>query len=468
MSDSAVADQLHSGSASLDAKNTLIPILLQYLVIFLLLEYSFRRGVHRDLRSISRIHYFLWVSLAIFGALFVLDKELGHPDHDPILVMRLLRPILLLTVFFFGIAANVYVWEKCEIPWQDMFRTGENKFGFRELAEVGSLLLCLFSATIFFLLRSDLPGPFTTLPAYLHPLLLYGGILMLLFSPLQQVFHESRFWFIGQIFRVFTPGCRPVGFMEFWLADQACSLVILFVDCEFLMCWYLVDGTVFDEKMGGRVSVINNTEVTIKVQFWQVSPLYSKTLKKGETWVQETGAVHFTVKVIVQESDDYLFGSDCGVLRGAERIDPASEWPLYEKIFHYSSTGWYFKGDNILSISGGPDLKSAHFAGKPLLIRKIPKRSQSVSDSCSSDLPSQLPTNGQTGKQKTSKSTKKGKEVKSCSLKVKNEDEENNLVRQTSSTSTSSNYSEQPSMDAIFENMKMTEEVSHIRIRKSD
>ena len=60
---------------------------------------SFRRGVHRDLRSISRIHYFLWVSLAIFGALFVLDKELGHPDHDPILVMRLLRPILVKTTF---------------------------------------------------------------------------------------------------------------------------------------------------------------------------------------------------------------------------------------------------------------------------------------------------------------------------------------------------------------------------------
>lgn len=227
------------------------------------------------------------------------------------------------------------------------------------------------------------------------------------------------------------------------------------------------------------MSVINNTEVTIKVQFWQVSPLYSKTLKKGETWVQETGAVHFTVKVIVQESDDYLFGkilshigisttiyghlklifilgSDCGVLRGAERIVPASEWPLYEKIFHYSSTGWYFKGDNILSISGGPDLKSARFAGKPLLIRKIPKRSQSVSDSCHP--PSQLPTNEQTvascsskGKEKTSKSTKKCKEVKSHSLKVKDEDEENNLVRQTSSTSTSSNYSEQPSMDAIFE-----------------
>ena len=57
-------------------------------------QFSFRRGVNRDLRSISRIHYFLWVSCAIFGAVFVLDHELGHPDHDPILVMRLLRPIL--------------------------------------------------------------------------------------------------------------------------------------------------------------------------------------------------------------------------------------------------------------------------------------------------------------------------------------------------------------------------------------
>ncbi|CBY10336.1 unnamed protein product [Oikopleura dioica] len=205
--------------------------------------------------------------------------------------------------------------------------------------------------------------------------------------------------------------------------------------------------------MGGRVSVINNTEVTVKVQFWQVSPLYSKTLKKGEKWVQETGAVHFTVKVIVQESDDYLFGSDCGVLRGAERIVPASEWPLYEKIFHYSSTGWYFKGDNILSISGGPDLKSADFTGKPLLIRKIPKRSASEYIEALSD------------QKQRSSSTSKIDKTKSSET----EDEENNsLRRQTSSTSTTSNYSEQPSMDAIFENMKTTENISHIRVRKSD
>jgi len=181
-------------------------------------------------------------------------------------------------------------------------------------------------------------------------------------------------------------------------------------------------------------------------------------LRKGEKWVQETGAVHFTVKVIVQESDDYLFGSECGVLRGSERIVPSSEWPLYEKIFHYSSTGWYFKGDNILSISGGPDLKSADFTGKPLLIRKIPKRSASEYSEALQSVPKQR-----------SSSTIQGKIDKTNISEVVSEDEENNsLRRQTSSTSTSSNYSEQPSMDAIFENMKISENTSHICVRKSD
>ena len=60
----------------------------------------------------------------------------------------------------------------------------------------------------------------------------------------------SRFWFIAQVCRVCTPGMRPVGFAEFWLADQACSLVLFFVDCEFLLCWYLVDGTVYGPRKG--------------------------------------------------------------------------------------------------------------------------------------------------------------------------------------------------------------------------
>ena len=60
--------------------------------------------------------------------------------------------------------------------------------------------------------------------------------------------------------------------------------------------------------MGGRVSVINRTSSTIRIQLCQVSVLYSKIIPSGEIWTQETGAVHFTVKIDIMEYDDVLFG----------------------------------------------------------------------------------------------------------------------------------------------------------------
>jgi len=60
--------------------------------------------------------------------------------------------------------------------------------------------------------------------------------------------------------------------------------------------------------MGGRVSVVNRTNCSIRVQLCQVSVLYSKILKESESWTQETGAVHFTVKIDVLEFGEILFG----------------------------------------------------------------------------------------------------------------------------------------------------------------
>ena len=56
--------------------------------------------------------------------------------------------------------------------------------------------------------------------------------------------------------------------------------------------------------MGGRVSIVNKTSFTIKVQLCHLSPLYTKELEPNEVWSQETGAVHFTIKVDVQPRPD--------------------------------------------------------------------------------------------------------------------------------------------------------------------
>lgn len=114
--------------------------------------------------------------------------------------------------------------------------------------------------------------------------------------------------------------------------------------------------------MGGRVSITNKTSFTIRVQLCHLSPLYSKQLCPNEVWSQETGAVHFTIKVDVQEHENQMqYGSETGLTYKDKRILDAHCWGSVEKSFHLSSNGWYFRGDNQLEIIGGPNLTG----GKP-------------------------------------------------------------------------------------------------------
>ena len=59
-------------------------------------------------------------------------------------------------------------------------------------------------------------------------------------------------------------------------------------------------------------------------------------------------------------------------MRGRPKLFDSSEWYIIEKFFSFSSPGWYFKGDNLLEITGGPNFRTADFGGTPLKItRKI-------------------------------------------------------------------------------------------------
>lgn len=102
------------------------------------------RGVARGYHTMARAWSLFCLSLVLIGALCLLNASYGAPDHDPILVMRLLRPILvskndlyiynshknlllqLLTVFALGLSVNVYIWEKYKVPWQQIFNLGSD------------------------------------------------------------------------------------------------------------------------------------------------------------------------------------------------------------------------------------------------------------------------------------------------------------------------------------------------------
>lgn len=91
------------------SEDLILPVVLQYVTLFILLEYrykhviilcylyiffSFMRGVARGYHTMARAWSLFCLSLVLIGALCLLNASYGAPDHDPILVMRLLRPIL--------------------------------------------------------------------------------------------------------------------------------------------------------------------------------------------------------------------------------------------------------------------------------------------------------------------------------------------------------------------------------------
>ena len=52
------------------------------------------RGTARGYHTVARAWSLLCLSIVLCGALIILNASYGPTDHDPILVMRLLRPIL--------------------------------------------------------------------------------------------------------------------------------------------------------------------------------------------------------------------------------------------------------------------------------------------------------------------------------------------------------------------------------------
>lgn len=126
--------------------------------------------------------------------------------------------------------------------------------------------------------------------------------------------------------------------------------------------------------MGGRVSIVNKTSFTIRVQLCHISPLYSKTVNPNEIWSQETGAVHFTIKIDIQDSK-ISYAPQSGLVLGERQIlEKLDGGPEVEKAFHLSSTGWYFRGDNELEIVGGPRIEPEHVATEATEIQFQPLR----------------------------------------------------------------------------------------------
>lgn len=176
----------------------------------------------------------------------------------------------------------------------------------------------------------------------------------------------------------------------------------------------------------------NCTAVPLKIQLCQAGVLYHGLVQPGENFARETGAVHFTIRATVTDTDDTdwkdtvlpvvgvvvgtlaalatagaglaIAGAGVGIaaaataggtiaveglITGAVAITRAGiltaggilmTKELAQQLFqganlshgYISSAGWYFGGRNELEIHGGPqitaDFKGFRYSGSPLYI----------------------------------------------------------------------------------------------------
>ncbi|XP_067086049.1 xenotropic and polytropic retrovirus receptor 1a isoform X1 [Osmerus mordax] len=153
-------------------------------------------------------------------------------------LVRIYRGGFLLIEFLFLLGINTYGWRQAGVNHVLIFELNpRSNLSHQHLFEIAGFLGVLWSLSILSCLYSE----FTYLPMQINPLIFYGFILLFLINPFKTGYYKSRFWLLKLLFRVFTAPFHRVEFADFWLADQLNSLVIVLMDLEYLVCFYVFE-----------------------------------------------------------------------------------------------------------------------------------------------------------------------------------------------------------------------------------
>ena len=162
-----------------------------------------------------------------------------------VVFMRLVRSPLFIALYFFMYGTNLMVWARNGINYVSIFGYPVNGIPTPKLAfQIASLLSVCFCSLVaaYFLLDGNYLYIADKTVAALQWLLLLG----LLINPVKMFIRPGRFAFIRVWFRILFSPFPKVSFGDFWFADQLNSMVALFVDVQYFIC-YCVGASWFGE-----------------------------------------------------------------------------------------------------------------------------------------------------------------------------------------------------------------------------
>jgi hypothetical protein len=142
--------------------------------------------------------------------------------------------LIIIHIIFFGI--NVHNWSKYGVNHVLIFEMDpRNHLTYQKFLEVGSFLMVIW----FLSLNAFLITFYLDAYPYIQPVGFLIFLIIFLINPFSIYYRQSRFWFLKKLLRVFLSPFYRVGFSDFWLGDQLCSLELVFFDFEFYLCFYI-------------------------------------------------------------------------------------------------------------------------------------------------------------------------------------------------------------------------------------
>ncbi|XP_060520077.1 solute carrier family 53 member 1-like isoform X2 [Cylas formicarius] len=166
----------------------------------------------------------------------------GHKD-DWRIITRLYRGPFLIIEFLFLWGINIYGWRSSGVNHVLIFEMDpRNHLSEQHIIEMASIFGVMWSVSVLSFLYSDQLG----VPAYVHPLVLIVLMVLFILNPTKTFRHEARFWALRVLGKVFLAPFFYVNFADFWLADQLNSLVTLFTDMQYFVCFYATNSSWYE------------------------------------------------------------------------------------------------------------------------------------------------------------------------------------------------------------------------------
>ncbi|KAG8970520.1 hypothetical protein FRC03_006649 [Tulasnella sp. 419] len=192
---------------------------------------------HHFSTFISGLNLGLAIPAFVSGVYQVLHPNIREeiPEWKPLLVVY--SALAIPSMFSLIIGLNLIAWAHARINYVFIFDLDlRSVLDYREYFEIPSFLFM----TLCYAFALSFNRVFDVNPA-IWPLVWLLLALLTVTIPLRTVHSSSRSWLIRSIGRLLMPGFGPVGFTDFWMGDQFCSLVYSLSSLFFIGCAYSYD-----------------------------------------------------------------------------------------------------------------------------------------------------------------------------------------------------------------------------------